>query len=272
MLAGTNILTTAAGYATALKSATNSWTGSNTFNDNLLYFRDTNHFVGGVNSAVNGPSLFGYLGVALGYSYPSATNMVIINNIGLTILSGYNLVIGAKSLTETVLGYLSGITSDVQTQINSLKSYSGQVIQMKLYQPQNNTLYNDQNSITSTNGQDKIVCLFYITTKSNNSQIYINFDCNWGVSNYGVDSWISEVFIKDSLSYGFGETPTIIAHKEAKYGVDNRNCSITLFPISGGLNNTTINRQYVCGVKVRGTSDDTLTINQWNMTITEIQN
>jgi hypothetical protein len=74
------------------------------------------------------------------------------------------------------------------------------------------------------------------------------------------------------LSKNNGEVITI-GYKSVLYGNDNRDSAVILFPISAGYSNSTIE---VLGLTVSVNSinaNDSLKIkDQWNMTITEVEN
>jgi hypothetical protein len=109
-----NIYNTISSSITTFKASNNTFTGVNTFGDNGILFRDKYHFVGSHSPIIDGPQLYGYLGVDIGYSYPSKTSKLIISAEGLKM--------GLATLTNDIWSYLSTITSNVQDQINTLTS------------------------------------------------------------------------------------------------------------------------------------------------------
>jgi len=180
-----------------------------------------------------------------------------------------SLNIGTSTLTSGLITYLSNLTSDPQTQLNALQSYSGKVLQMKLFNNQNGTLSNT--SVNASGNVSKTIFTASFTTKSGASQIYASFDTQFAVSGSGSDNWFCNLVINSNDA----RIPSVIAgYKTANFGQDNRNCSISLFPVSGVLSNTIIGQAYTISVVVGCTSgDDTFTMyNQWNMAITEVQN
>ena len=168
----------------------------------------------------------------------------------------------------------TNITSVISTAISNafttFLSTSGQVLKTVVYQPQTYTLLT--NSISGTTGAT--ILNPYYTCKSNNSQLYIQFDATWGIGGTGTDNWRSLITIAGVG--GANTTEYTIALKDTKLGgQDNRNCSISLFPLSGAFSNTaSFSGTYQFRIKTNATSsDDTLTIgSNYVCTITEIQN
>ena len=192
------------------------------------------------------------------------------NTFGAVIAT--SLKIGTATLTSSLITYLTNFTSDPQTQLNELKSYSGQVLKMTVYQPQRMDLLTT--SISGTTGGTILNPFF--TCKSKDSNIYIRFDANWGIAGAGYDNWRSVITITEVGGSNNNPPETTISLKETKLGgQDNRNCAITLFPISAAFANTSsYSGTYSIKIKANATdSNDILTIgNTWVCTIMEVQN
>jgi hypothetical protein len=138
------------------------------------------------------------------------------------------------------------------------------VIQMKVY----NSPTRPQTGITSSSAKGTAYTILFselFVSKSNNSTIQVIFDGEWGISGSTVDSWKSSIFINNQ----------IITTKIARFNQDNRNSSIVLFPISGAIINDTKNKNIPISIQaaaIQSGSDDTLTLNTYNVTFIEIQN
>ena len=181
-----------------------------------------------------------------------------------------SLKIGTATLTSALITYLSNFTSDPQTQLNGLNSYSGKVVQMKVFQSQTHSLLT-----TSISGQGQNPCIFRtdFTCKLSSSQIYVHFDDSWGITpatSSGFDSFRSTITIKE---INLNNTPEItIGYKDAIFGQNNRGTSITLFPISAAYTNTASSYTISVYVAIMNSDDSVSLGSNWNMTITEIQN
>jgi hypothetical protein len=233
-----------------------------------MEFRDGFHYVGGISPVVDGPMLFGYQGVEIGYSWPSRTSKLLINGSG--------LIMGGFTLTDSIWGYLSTITTNVQTAINNMQTAitnlqaSGTTIQTQISCGQ--TLNLLTTSINNGNSNNANVVLFstLFTCKASPSTFYITFDAKYGVDGGGTDSLTSYITVND------GTTTTTIAKKLVNYGIDNRNCDVILFPICGAFKNAAaIGTRYRILISVFLTAtDDTLTLdnNLWSFKVTEYKN
>jgi hypothetical protein len=135
---------------------------------------------------------------------------------------------------------------------------------MKVY----NSPTRPQTGITSSSAKGTAYTILFselFVSKSNNSTIQVIFDGEWGISGSTVDSWKSSIFINNQ----------IITTKIARFNQDNRNSSIVLFPISGAIINDTKNKNIPISIQaaaIQSGSDDTLTLNTYNVTFIEIQN
>jgi hypothetical protein len=138
------------------------------------------------------------------------------------------------------------------------------VIQMKVY----NSPTRPQTGITSSSAKGTAYTILFselFVSKSNNSTIQVIFDGEWGISGSTVDSWKSSIFINNQ----------IITTKIARFNQDNRNSSIVLFPISSAIINDTKNKNIPISIQaaaIQSGSNDTLTLNTYNVTFIEIQN
>jgi hypothetical protein len=138
------------------------------------------------------------------------------------------------------------------------------VIQMKVYNSPNKS----QGGLASTTAKGTAYTILFsdlFVSKSNSSTIQVIFDCEWGINGSTVDSWKSSIFINNQ----------IITTKIAVFNQDNRNSSIVLFPISGAIINDTKNKNIPISIQVaaiQSGSNDTLTLNTYNVTFIEIQN
>jgi hypothetical protein len=102
-------------------------------------------------------------------------------------------------------------------------------------------------------------------SKSNNSTIQVVFDAEWGINGSTADSWESSIFINNQ----------IVTTKIARFNQDNRQSSVVLFPISGAITNDTKNKNIAISIQaaaIQSGSNDTLTLNSYNVTFIEIQN
>jgi hypothetical protein len=91
------------------------------------------------------------------------------------------------------------------------------------------------------------------------------FDAEWGITGSTVDSWKSSIFINGN----------IITTKVVRFNQDNRRSSVVLFPISGAIINDTKNKNIPISIQasaIQSGSEDTLTLNTYNVTFIEIQN
>jgi hypothetical protein len=230
-------------------------------NDNVIEFRDANHYVGGISPNVDGPMLFGYQGVEIGYSWPTRVSKLIINQSG--------LVMGGYTLSNAIWGYLSTITSNVQTALSDLQA-SGRTVQTKIICGPNTNLLTTSINNGNSNNANVVLFTYLFTCRSSNSTLYITFDCKNGVNGGGTDSLTSYITVND------GSTTYTIAKKLIQYGIDNRNCDSILFPISGAFNNNlAVGQRYRISILVFLTAtDDTLTLdnNFWNFHVSEIKN
>lgn len=221
---------------------------------------------------------------ALGYgSVITSSNQVVLGTVlesifcPNTLSVANSITIGANTLSSTLWGYLSGMTSSVQTQINNIQnqvnaltSYTGRVIQMRIYSNLNTTIQTDRTTgtIISSFGDYQIFSANF-QPKSSSSQVHITFDTNYGLSGSGYDEWNSKIF----LNANNGSSPLTLSYKNVKWGNDNRYSQISLFPISAGYSNTALNVLSIWITVGAQDSNDGLTINgNWNMTITEVQN
>jgi hypothetical protein len=182
-----------------------------------------------------------------------------------------SLSIGNNVLTNTLMSYLTGITSSVQTQLNALNnpSYkSGQVIQsLKYHQGKNPLTYTTINTTDWTT-----IFSIPFNAKSNTSTFSCFFDCYWGVGGSGFEYFDTRIIIyRNNLSCS---TEPVIASKGIPFNSDNRNNPIILFPITGMTGSLGINSYTMFIQARRNSSDDTLTINTntWCCDITEVQN
>jgi DNA-binding protein YbaB len=133
--------------------------------------------------------------------------------------------------------------------------------------------YDDLNT-TSINNNNGAVTIFskQYTPKSNNSTIYVSFDCKYSVSGGNSDTINSFITLQSSDNNIFS-----IANKKANFGVGSfeRQSNKVLFPLSGISRADPYNRSYVT-IRIildLGNSDDTVTIddNFWNLIITETE-
>ena len=143
---------------------------------------------------------------------------------------------------------------------------------MRVYGSGKNNLSN-----SSVNGSSQVITqLFSVSsfiTKSANSTIYINFDANWAINGSGLDNWESELYVLNTDGTNPQNREYSCAMKKAKFSQDNRQCSITLFPISGIISNTSEISEYaIRAMAGASSSDDILTIGNFTMTIQEVQN
>jgi hypothetical protein len=152
--------------------------------------------------------------------------------------------------------------------INAQRTYidtykPNDVIQMKVYNFPPNS---EGLGSTLVKGTDNTIIFSQLfPSKSDNSTIQVVFDCQSGISGSTVDSWKSHIFINNK----------IITTKIARFNQDNRTCSIALFPISGAIINDTKNKNIAISIQaaaIQSGSNDTLTINTYNVTFIEIQN
>jgi hypothetical protein len=138
------------------------------------------------------------------------------------------------------------------------------VIQMKVYNSPNKS----QGGLGSTFAKGTAYTILFsdlFVSKSNNSTIQVVFDAEWGVNGSTVDSWKSSIFINNQ----------IITTKIARFNQDNRQSSVVLFPISGAIINDTKNKNIAISIQaaaIQSGSNDTLTLNTYNVTFIEIQN
>jgi hypothetical protein len=138
------------------------------------------------------------------------------------------------------------------------------IIQMKVYNSPNKS----QGGLASTNARGTAYTILFsqlFPSKSNNSTIQVIFDAEWGITGSTVDSWKSSIFINNQ----------IITTKVVRFNQDNRNSSIILFPISGAIINDTKNKNIAISIQaaaIQSDSNDTLTLNTYNVTFIEIQN
>jgi hypothetical protein len=138
------------------------------------------------------------------------------------------------------------------------------VIQMKVYNSPNKS----QGGLASTTAKGTAYTILFsdlFVSKSNSSTIQVIFDCEWGINGSTVDSWKSSIFINNQ----------IITTKIAVFNQDNRQSSVVLFPISGAIINDTKNKNIPISIQVaaiQSGSNDTLTLNTYNVTFIEIQN
>jgi hypothetical protein len=91
------------------------------------------------------------------------------------------------------------------------------------------------------------------------------FDAEWGITGSTVDSWKSSIFINGN----------IITTKVVRFNQDNTRSSVVLFPISGAIINDTKNKNIPISIQasaIQSGSEDTLTLNTYNVTFIEIQN
>jgi hypothetical protein len=89
-------------------------------NNNNIYFKssgDKSHYIGYGNNFVDGPYIKGYS--AVGFGIYEQDNVCIINSNGITINIG-NITLKNVILSSLMIGYLSNVNSDIQTQFNSL--------------------------------------------------------------------------------------------------------------------------------------------------------
>jgi hypothetical protein len=251
-------------------SSDNSWSGNQTFTK--LYIGNQNNSIEEAESSVvSGPIITGFAGAAIAYNNGSTKNIIAtFKAIGLTILNG-SLILGTSILTNTVLGYLQNITSDVQSQLNSINTpKSGQILQTRYFNSTNAQL--DNTSVTS-NGTTNIFSTT-ITALSTSSMFHITFDpVQWGISGSGQDTFDSRIlFLRNDINYT-APLPTVCV-KSARFGYAQRDTPIVLFPISG-VASSSGKFTYTAYIDViRSNSDDTLSISNpdWCMTITEVQN
>jgi prefoldin subunit 5 len=209
---------------------------------------------------------------------------------------GNELVVGIYTMTQSILGFLVGITAAVQSQfnaitttlntintsinsitttlntintrLNNLENYTGRHVQTSLFgSPDNNLITN----IISDRTKNITIWSHLFRTKVNSSTLYITFDCKYAVNGSGGDSINSYIEIYD------GDTNILIAVKKANFGDTNniRNSNIILFPIHGKFKtNKPSGTNFRTNIVVNlGATDDTLTIdsNYWNFKVTEFQ-
>jgi hypothetical protein len=107
---------------------------------------------------------------------------------GILILSSASLSIGNNILTNTLMSYLTSITSPVQDQINNLMRYQpGQIIQTKIYSNSKNSVITQAPAnYTSTD-----LLNINFTPKSLSSQILVSFNAKWKINGSGGDIWQS---------------------------------------------------------------------------------
>jgi hypothetical protein len=135
---------------------------------------------------------------------------------------------------------------------------------MKVY----NSFNKSQGGLSSTTVKRTIYTILFsdmFVSKSDNSTIQVVFDAEWGINGSTVDSWKSSIFINNQ----------IVTTKIARFNQDNRNSSIVLFPISGAIINDTKNKNIAISIQaaaIQSGSNDTLTLNTYNVTFIEIQN
>jgi hypothetical protein len=250
---GTNVLTRisdaiSTGFTNFL-AGSNQWSGSNAFG---LIYAGSN----GLGNFIKMDSgIMTVAGTDTGIIMPDTSYLKIGNNI----------------LNGTLISYLKNITSDVQSQINSLKNKSsGEVIQMRVFSRSKDNLLT---TVAPPNGQSICLFQFEFKPKSTSSQIYVTFDAYWSIRGGGYDEWQSIITSKEGGIDAERNPIIIIGAKNIRYSSDGRYSAITLFPISGGYNNTT-GEYLTVKINVSATqSDDNLYVdNLWNLTITEVQN
>jgi hypothetical protein len=277
VLSGTNILTRISDSIST--GFTNFLAGSNLFTGN-------NDFVGKQRfaGAARGNEITFDNGVmtTLGLTtVATAVNTGVIQTIGgisanaqsffngIQMPSDSYIKIGTNELNSTLLNNLSGLTSNIQSQINSINTYkSGQVIQSLKFYKNKGTLSNT--SIGTTNWTTIFSTTF--NAKSSSSSFSIFFDTYWGVGGGGFDYFDSRITVyRNGLSY---TAEPVIASKGISFNSDNRNNPIVLFPITGMMGSLGINTYTVYIQARQNNSDDTLTINPngWSCDITEVQN
>jgi hypothetical protein len=138
------------------------------------------------------------------------------------------------------------------------------IIQMKVYNSPNKS----QGGLASTSAKGTTYTILFselFPSKSNNSTIQVIFDAEWGITGSTVDSWKSSIFINGN----------IITTKVVRFNQDNRRSSVVLFPISGAIINDTKNKNIPISIQasaIQSGSEDTLTLNTYNVTFIEIQN
>jgi hypothetical protein len=192
---------------------------------------------------------------------------------GIQMPSASFIRIGTNELNSTLLNNLSDLTSNVQSQINSINTNintykSGQVIQSLKFYKNKGTL---TNTIINTGSWTTVFSTTF-NAKSNTSSFSIFFDTFWGIGGGGNDLFDSRITVfRNGLSYS---AEPIIALKQISFNSDNRNNPIVLFPITGMMGSLGVNTYTVYIQARQNNSDDTLTINTnvWSCDITEVQN
>jgi hypothetical protein len=184
---------------------------------------------------------------------------------GILIPASSSLSIGNFVLTNTLMSYLTSITSPVQEQINNILRYqSGQILQTKIYSNSRNSIVNTANS----NGTSTDLLNINFTPKSLSSQILVSFDAKWSVNGAGDDIWQSYLIIKRT-----GFTNQNIALKQVRFNNDNRDSSVSLFPIIGAYSNGSTNPLTVTVHAYSQNTNDVLNIdNYWCLSISEVNN
>jgi hypothetical protein len=198
------------------------------------------------------------------------------------LVIGNELVVGIYTMTQSILGFLVGITSAVQSQINSintsvntinerlykLENYSGRHVKTDHYGSPDNYLIN---SVIRDRTKNITVYSHLYRTMQKNSTLYITFDCKYVVNGSGGDS------INSYIEIYYGTSMILITYKKVNFGDTNniRNSNIILFPITGKFETKApkdTNFKIFITVFL-GESDDTLTIdtNHWNFTLSEFQ-
>jgi hypothetical protein len=255
---GTNVLTRISDAIstafTNFSATAKTWSGYNVFSNEVVFERpNSNGAFISINSSGNGilkcggltdPATGADTGV-LQVSGGIASNSQSYFN-GIIMPNNSYVKIGDNILNGTSISYING--SSFQ---------SGQVIQMRSFNPENSTLDNS----TSFNGQNIVIFSKIIRSRSNNSQIYVTFDCDCRVNGGGLDYWGSYLNIFNSDTQNL----KTVGAKYMNVNSDTRNSSLNLFPLSGSRLNFQTNHNYSCNIGVYGDSDD-------NLTITEVQN
>jgi hypothetical protein len=182
-----------------------------------------------------------------------------------TVFNSADYIKDTGGLDRAILSNLNGLTGNIQSQIDTINTYkSGEVIQMKLFNPENSTLQN----FSASAGNNVVIFSEIIRSKSNNSQIYATFDAEARVNGDGFDSWGSYM---NNRNLSNNDEKTMCA-KYMNINNEARNVATPIFPLSGSRLNFDANVNFRIDVGVYGSSNDTIFFSRWNMTLMEIQN